>query len=320
MRWLVTGGAGYIGGHVVRSLQASGREVVVLDDLSTGRASVVPEGVPLVRASVLDTDAVKDALRSHAIDGVVHLAAKKAPGESVERPLHYYRENVGGLESLLEAMVECGVGRMVYSSSASVYGTPLVNPVDEDVDLRPESPYGETKVVGEWLIRDAARAHGLSYVTLRYFNVVGAGASNLGDVSAFNLVPLALRALSEGRAPHIYGDDYPTPDGTCIRDYVHVADLADAHAAAAAACSVEGAAAAYNVGRGVGSSVREVLAMVGEVTGVGVEPVVVGRRAGDPAAVVASVDRIRAELGFEAQHDLRAMVESAWAAWGRSAQ
>ncbi|CAB4940498.1 MAG: UDP-glucose 4-epimerase GalE [Actinobacteria bacterium] len=315
MTLLVTGGAGYIGAHVVRALLADGHDVVVLDDLSTGRESVVPAGVTLVRADVSDREAVEGALRAHAIDGVVHLAAKKAVGESVERPLHYYRQNVDGLLALLEAMDACDVRQLVYSSSASVYGTPLENPVDEAAALRPESPYGQTKVIGEWLMADAAVAHGLSFTSLRYFNVVGAGSVDIGDFGAFNLVPLALRAITSGQAPRIFGDDYPTPDGTCIRDYVHVVDLAEAHAVAVAHCAGTQAASVFNVGRGVGSSVREVLSVVAEVTGSAVEPVVVARRKGDPAEVVARVDHIENVLGFTAGRDLVEMVESAWAAW-----
>ncbi len=315
MTLLVTGGAGYIGAHVVRALLADGHDVVVLDDLSTGRESVVPAGVTLVRADVSDREAVEGALRAHAIDGVVHLAAKKAVGESVERPLHYYRQNVDGLLALLEAMDACDVRQLVYSSSASVYGTPLENPVDEAAALRPESPYGQTKVIGEWLMADAAVAHGLSFTSLRYFNVVGAGSVDIGDVGAFNLVPLALRAITSGQAPRIFGDDYPTPDGTCIRDYVHVVDLAEAHAVAVAHCAGTQAASVFNVGRGVGSSVRDVLSVVAEVTGSAVEPVVVARRKGDPAEVVARVDHIENVLGFTAGRDLVEMVESAWAAW-----
>ena len=315
MTLLVTGGAGYIGAHVVRALLADGHDVVVLDDLSTGRESVVPAGVTLVRADVSDREAVEGALRAHAIDGVVHLAAKKAVGESVERPLHYYRQNVDGLLALLEAMDACDVRQLVYSSSASVYGTPLENPVDEAAALRPESPYGQTKVIGEWLMADAAVAHGLSFTSLRYFNVVGAGSVDIGDFGAFNLVPLALRAITSGQAPRIFGDDYPTPDGTCIRDYVHVVDLAEAHAVAVAHCAGTQAASVFNVGRGVGSSVRDVLSVVAEVTGSAVEPVVVARRKGDPAEVVARVDHIENVLGFTAGRDLVEMVESAWAAW-----
>ena len=313
--WLVTGGAGYIGSHVVRALLASGREVVVYDDFSAGLRHRVPSGVPVVEADVSDPAALAHALRGHGIDGVVHLAAKKAAGESVHLPLHYYRENVGGLLTVLEAMEGTGVSRLVYSSSAAVYGTPDVNPVTEDAVLRPESPYGETKVVGEWMARDAGTAWGLSWAALRYFNVAGAGADELGDNSVNNLVPMVLRALEDGRRPQIFGDDYPTPDGTCVRDYIHVQDLADAHVAAAGRCEDGGRADVLNVGRGVGSSVREVIDMIAEVVGRDLDAEVVGRRAGDPPATFAAIDRITAELGWRATRDLRDMVESAWSAW-----
>ncbi len=313
--WLVTGGAGYIGAHVVRALLSSGRDVVVLDDFSAGLRRRVPDGVPVVEADVSDAAALAHALRGHEIDGVVHLAAKKAAGESVHLPLHYYRENVGGLLSVLEAMEGTGVRRLVYSSSAAVYGTPEANPVAEDAPLRPESPYGETKVVGEWMARDAGVAWGLSWAALRYFNVAGAGSDELGDNSVNNLVPMVFSALTDGRRPQIFGDDYPTPDGTCIRDYIHVQDLADAHVAAAVRCEAGGRADVLNVGRGQGSSVREVMDVVGAVVGRDLDPEVVGRRAGDPPATFAAVDRISAELGWRATRDLRDMVASAWSAW-----
>ncbi len=313
--WLVTGGAGYIGSHVVRVLQASGRSVVVLDDFSAGIESRVPSGVPIVRASVLDRAAVETALRGHDIDGVIHLAAKKAAGESVHMPLEYYRENVVGMLTLLEAMRAVEVTKLVYSSSAAVYGTPVSNPISEDFPLSPESPYGETKVAGEWMARDEGIAHGLSWVALRYFNVAGAASDDLGDPSVNNLVPMVFRALSNGERPQIFGDDYPTPDGTCIRDYIHVADLADAHVAAAALTEEEQVALALNVGRGVGSSVREVMDMVSEVIGRDVNAEVVARRAGDPPASTAATELIASTLGWQARYDLRAMVTSAWGAW-----
>ena len=313
--WLVTGGAGYIGTHVVRVLLEQGYQVVVLDDLSTGRADRVPANVPLVQCSIQDEVAVAAALRDHAVAGVVHLAAKKAAGESVEQPLRYYRENVDGMLSLLAAMQQAQVKRLVYSSSAAVYGTPVRNPIDEDFPLIPESPYGETKVIGEWLSRDAGHAVGLSWVALRYFNVAGAGDPSLGDTSVNNLIPMVFAALHRGEAPRIFGDDYPTPDGTCIRDYIHVQDLADAHAAAVAFCATHQAADALNVGRGVGSSVREVMAMISEVLQRDIGAVVTARRAGDPPASTAATERIEQMLGWRAQRDLRDMVSSAWQAW-----
>lgn len=313
--WLVTGGAGYIGAHVVRALIDSGRAVVVLDDLSTGVEAKVPDDVPLIEASVLDTAAVETVLREYEVDGVVHLAAKKAAGESVHMPLAYYSENVGGMVSLLAAMSAAGVDRLVYSSSAAVYGTPPTNPVPEDAPLHPESPYGSTKVVGEWLAHDEGVARPLSWVALRYFNVAGAGDDELGDPSVNNLIPMVFRALEEGGRPQIFGDDYPTPDGTCIRDYIHVVDLADAHIAAVAQCEADVVAQVFNVGRGVGASVREVMDTVSLVIGRDVDAQVVGRRPGDPPATFADVSAIRQAWGWQATRDLQAMVTSAWSAW-----
>ena len=313
--WLVTGGAGYIGAHVVRVLQESGRGVVVLDDFSSGEERKVPAGVPIVRCSVADRVTVAAALRDHRVDGVIHLAAKKAAGESVHIPLHYYRENVSGMISLLEAMQDAGVSNLVYSSSAAVYGTPAANPITEDFPLLPESPYGETKVIGEWLARDQGVAAGLSWVALRYFNVAGAGSDELGDNSVNNLIPMVFGALADGERPQIFGDDYPTPDGTCIRDYIHVADLAEAHVVAAARCEAGTSADVFNVGRGVGSSVREVMSMVSQVVGRDVDAEVVARRAGDPPASTADASRLARELGWTSRFDLRDMVASAWSAW-----
>ena len=321
-RWLLTGGAGYIGSHVLRELAASGREVVVVDDLSTGIASRVPDGVPLVEMNLSDSNLVT-VMRDYQISGVVHLAAKKAVGESVERPLHYYRENVDGIASLLEAINEVGIGNLVYSSSAAVYGEPVNGEVGEDEPTLTTSPYGETKLVGEWAARAVAKARrleggGLSNVSLRYFNVAGAGAANLGDTSVANLIPLALRAVTNGERPQIFGSDYPTPDGTCIRDYIHVVDLAKAHVVAAALCESDNPgelSEVFNVGRGQGSSVREVLDTVSRAIGRDVDPRDVERRPGDPAVLVARTEKINADLGWEAELDLTAMVESAWSAW-----
>ncbi|MEU7425071.1 UDP-glucose 4-epimerase GalE [Streptomyces sp. NPDC040750] len=318
MSWLVTGGAGYIGAHVVRAMTGSGERVVVYDDLSTGSADRVPGDVPLVVGSVLDQDLLERTIRDHAVTGVVHIAAKKQVGESVERPLHYYRENVTGLGTLLEAMTATGVGRIVFSSSAAVYGMPDVDLVTEDTPCAPMSPYGETKLVGEWLIDAAAKAHGIRAVSLRYFNVAGAAAPELSDAGVFNLVPMVFERLEAGEAPRIFGDDYTTPDGTCVRDYIHVQDIASAHQAAAARLreAPEGTSLVLNIGRGEGSSVREMVDRILKVTGhEHLAPEVAARRPGDPARVVASADRIRAELGWTARLGLDDMVESAWQGW-----
>lgn len=315
MTWLVTGGAGYIGLHVVRALRAGGHGVVVLDDLSTGRGELVD--VPLVEGSVHDADLLRATFRDHDVRGVIHLAAKKQVAESVERPLYYYRENVSGLGTLLEVMGECGVDVLVFSSSAAVYGMPDVEFVTEQTPTLPLSPYGETKLVGEWLTRDAAVASGIRYALLRYFNVAGAASPELADPGVANLIPMVFQRLTAGQRPLLFGDDYPTPDGSCVRDFIHVADLAEAHVAALEHLSGGGENLLLNVGRGEGSSVREVLDVVGSVTGLPSDPEVRPRRPGDPARVVASNAAIRTALGWAARRDLRDMVSSAWA--GREA-
>lgn len=312
--WLVTGGAGYIGAHVIRALQAAGMEPVVIDDLSHGLAHRVPEGVPLVEARIQDREAVAKAIREHGVTGVIHLAALKAAGESVEQPLEYFTENVGGMLDLLAVMRDEGVRNFVYSSSAAVYGTPENNPVREDAPLVPDNPYGETKVVGEWLARDSGASWDLSWVALRYFNVAGAGSDDLGDNSVNNLIPMVFAALDEGRRPQIFGDDYSTADGTCIRDYIHVVDLAEAHVAAARLCEDEQAADVFNVGRGQGSSVREVMDVISGVIGTDVNAEVAPRRPGDPPATFAQTDRIAEVLGWSASRDLGDMVATAWRA------
>ncbi|MGY1735388.1 UDP-glucose 4-epimerase GalE [Geodermatophilus sp. SYSU D00684] len=315
MTWLLTGGAGYIGAHVAQALRRSDRGVVVLDDLSTGQADRLPPDVPLVRASVLDAQAVGRALREHEVTGVVALAAKKAVAESVADPLLYYRENVTGFEVLLRAMRDEGVQQLVFSSSAAVYGMPDVDLVTEETVPHPINPYGETKLVCEWMLQAAGRAHGLRWASLRYFNVAGAGSPELADTGANNLIPMVFRALDHGVAPQVFGDDYPTPDGSCVRDYIHVADLAEAHVAAADWLDRGATAGTYNVGRGEGASVKEVMGVVRAVTGRDVEPQVVDRRPGDPARLVASAEAIERDLGWKAQRDLHDMVHSAWAGW-----
>ena len=313
MSWLVTGGAGYIGSHVVRELTGAGMDAVVLDDLSSGLEAFVPSDVPFVRASILDRDAVAAALADHGVTGVVHVAGYKYAGVSVQRPLHTYEQNVTGTQVLLGAMADAGVDRVVFSSSAAVYGTPPTDVVTEDTPKAPASPYGESKLVGEWLLRDQATAVGLRHTSLRYFNVVGSGSPELWDASPHNLFPLVFDALAAGRAPRINGDDYDTPDGTCVRDYVHVADLAVSHVAAARRLDAgEPVEAAYNLGSGGGVSVVEIMDAMREGTGVDFTPEIGPRRPGDPDRIVADGTLAARDLDWEMRHTLLEMVTSAW--------
>ncbi len=315
--WLLTGGAGYIGSHITRAFQEAGTDVVVLDDLSTGYRGYVPDDVPLIDGSVADPGAVAQAFDGHDIAGVVHLAGLKYAGVSVEQPLEFFRANVTGTQVLLEAVAERRIANFLFSSSASWYGTPAAEIVDEDTEPRPESPYGQSKTIGEWLLRDVAAGNPhLRQSSLRYFNVVGSGPRELADHSPHNLFPKVFRALSRGEAPLVFGTDYDTPDGSCVRDYVHVVDLADAHVAVAKHLEAGRAAApAYNVGRGEGSSVLEVVGTILRTTGYDVEPELRPRRPGDPARIVGAVDRIAADLDWHARFGLDDMVTSAWAAW-----
>ncbi|MCI3245202.1 UDP-glucose 4-epimerase GalE [Streptomyces spinosisporus] len=318
MTWLITGGAGYIGAHVVRAMTEAGERAVVYDDLSTGIAGRVPDEVPLVVGSTLDGERVERVLAEHEVTGVVHLAAKKQVGESVELPLHYYRENVEGLRVLLEAVTAAGVPSFVFSSSAAVYGMPDVDLVTEETPCAPMSPYGETKLAGEWLVRATGRATGLATASLRYFNVAGAASPELADVGVFNLIPMVFERLTENLPPRVFGDDYPTPDGSCVRDYIHVVDLAEAHVAAARALrSSPGRDLTLNIGRGEGVSVREMIDHINAITGYDRPPTVTPRRPGDPARVVASADRAATELAWKAKHDVQAMITSAWEGWVR---
>ncbi|MCQ4080449.1 UDP-glucose 4-epimerase GalE [Streptomyces sp. RB6PN25] len=317
MTWLITGGAGYIGSHVAHAMADAGERVVVLDDLSTGIRERLPESIPLVKGSTLDRELLDRTIAEHSVTGVVHLAAKKQVPQSVAEPLLYYRENVHGLEVLLSAVIDAGLQHFVFSSSAAVYGMPDVDLVTEDTPCAPINPYGETKLAGEWLVRATGKAHGLATTCLRYFNVAGAAQPELADVGIFNLVPMVFEKLDQGLAPLIFGDDYPTPDGTCIRDYIHVQDIASAHLAAARRLAA-GATGdlTVNIGRGEGVSVTEMVGRIRTITGhEAVEPKVEGRRPGDPARVVASAERIRSELGWSAQYGVDEMISSAWAGW-----
>ncbi|WP_238009139.1 UDP-glucose 4-epimerase GalE [Dactylosporangium sp. AC04546] len=314
MTWLVTGGAGYIGAHVVAALGAAGERVVVLDDLSTGDRNRLPLDVPLDVGDAGDPALVRAALTRHRVDGVMHLAGSKSAPDSLAQPIRYYRQNVGVVAAVLDAMVATGVTRLVFSSSAAVYGLPEAPTVTEDAPTRPLSPYGQTKLVAEQLITAAGRAHGVSWIALRYFNAVGAAAAHLGDRGTTNLLPLAFDALRTGVPLTVAGTALPTPDGSGVRDYVHVADLADAHRRAAQRLAAGRHAAVYNVGAGRGHSVLEVIRTVAEVAGAPVPTRAGPPRPGDAPQVVAAVDRIARDLGWRPRHTLRDSVASAWLA------
>nr|WP_242511636.1 UDP-glucose 4-epimerase GalE [Cellulomonas sp. HLT2-17] len=318
MTVLITGGAGYIGAHVVKLVQDTGRAVVVVDDFSTGSQDRIP-GTPWRRLDLTEPSSVEelaDTLRSFEVTSVVHFAAKKRVDESMVRPAWYFQQNVTGLANVLAAMELAGVRELVFSSSAAVYGTPTTTDVTEIAPTSPVNPYGETKLVGEWMVRDAARAWGLRAVSLRYFNVAGAGLPELGDPLVMNLVTMLLQQKSLGQQPKVFGGDYPTPDGTCVRDFVHVLDLAQAHVASLDyVARPERAFDTFNVGTGIGSSVLEVVTELANLTGWDARPEILAPRAGDPASVVASVDRITGVMGWRAEAALPEILASAWKAW-----
>jgi UDP-glucose 4-epimerase len=313
MKLLVTGGAGYIGSHVVRAAEAAGHSCVVVDNLSTGLVKRI--SCPIVELELASPDSVSllaRLMREHKFDSVIHLAARKQVGESVQKPEEYFLENLGGLGNLLLAMREVGLKSLVFSSSAATYGMPDVDLVSEDYPGVPINPYGQTKLIGELMVENA-EVWGLKGVNLRYFNVAGAGASDLADTAALNLIPIAINAIKAGKAPVVFGTDYPTPDGSCIRDYVHVEDLALAHLAAVDYLVGEGQQfKTFNVGTGVGASVIEVLDALKIASGNDFEVSISERRAGDPPRLVADVSRIEQVLGFRTKHDLASIVQSAW--------
>lgn len=314
MKLLVTGGAGYIGSVVSARLVEGGHQVVVLDDLSTGHADAVPEAAGLVVGSITDDRVVRDLL-SDGVDAVLHFAARSLVGESETVPERYFANNVSGTLALLESMMATGVRGLVFSSTCAVYGEPTEpGPVAETTPLRPASAYGATKVAADLMISAFARAHGLGAVSLRYFNAAGAyGRYGERHTTETHLIPLALRAVTNADATlQIMGTDYPTPDGTAVRDYIHVLDLADAHIRALASIT-SGVHEIYNLGSGIGNSVREVIDAVADVTGATPNAIETERRAGDPPMLVATNAKIRAALGWTPEFTLRQIIADAWA-------
>jgi UDP-glucose 4-epimerase len=314
---LVTGAAGFIGSHALLALTAAGHRVVALDNLSTGRRWAVPAEIPFVEGDVGDAALLADIFARYGVDSVMHFAGSAEVGESVSHPLYYYRNNVTGALVLIESAIAAGIRRFVFSSSAAVYGEPERQPIQEDAPTRPINPYGWTKLMTEQMLADAARAHGLRYAALRYFNVSGADPAGRAGESIKKPSHLIKRAVqvAVGVLPHlgIFGEDYPTPDGTCIRDYIHVTDLVDAHLLALTHLEGGGDSVTLNCGHGKGVSIREVVAAVERATGAPLPVRIEARRPGDPTVLIAAADRIRTRLGWAPRYDLDAMVTSALA-------
>ena len=313
MKLLLTGGAGYIGAHVATLAEREGHSVTIVDDLSTGIARRIAS--PLVDIDLAAADSVEKLstlMGETGFDAVIHLAARKQVGQSVEMPEQYFLENIGGLANLLLAMREQDVKKLVFSSSAATYGMPSLDLVDEDYPGVPINPYGQTKLVGEWMVKNAA-TWGLRGVNLRYFNVAGSESKKLADTAELNLIPIAIAQLKRGERPIVFGTDYPTPDGSCIRDYVHVEDLAKAHLMAVSYLDRPVQEfATFNVGTGQGASVLEVLEELRQASGIEFDEVIADRRPGDPPRLVANTDRIEKVLGFKASFGLKEIVKSAW--------
>lgn len=310
-KWLLTGGAGYIGSHVTLELLNADIEVCVIDDLSTGLQERLPDSVTFYQGTLLDEDFLENVFSNESIVGVIHLAAKKSVGESMLNPNYYYEQNILGLLNLIKAMNKHDIQNIVYSSSAAVYGEPLNPLVSENSLTVPTSVYGETKLIGEWIIKNS----NLNSISLRYFNVAGAGNKTLGDTATDNVIPKVFKALSENKIPEIFGDDYLTFDGTCIRDYVHVVDLAKAHVLAADALQNRNLKEIYNVGTGDGFSVKQLFEQIQKSTNNKFDYKISQRRPGDPAATVADVKKINKELDFKTKFSLAKIVDSAWQAW-----
>ncbi len=323
MAVLVTGGAGYIGSHMVLALTDRGEDTVVLDNLSTGvRANISPKA-RFIEGNVGDAALVARVIRDHRVDAVVHFAGSIVVPDSVTDPLGYYLNNTVHSRTLIEQAVKGGVPHFIFSSMAAVYGIPATNPVGEDAPLAPISPYGASKLMTEWMLRDSAAAYGLSYVALRYFNVAGAdpkGRSGQSTPRATHLIKVACELATGKRSSmQIFGRDYPTPDGTCVRDYIHVADLIAAHAAALDWMRAgKGRTAVMNCGYGRGSSVLEVIGAVEKASGKALAVTEAPRRAGDPPALVAVADRVRRELGWTPRHEALDEIVASALAWEKS--
>lgn len=317
MKILVTGGAGYIGSHTVKALREQGHGVIVLDNLSRGHRGAVPQDVKLIIEDIHHRDAVRKILEDEHIEGVMHFAAHSQVGESMENPTIYYDNNVVGSYNLLEAVRQAGVKYFVFSSTAAVYGEPEKTPITEDMPYQPTNVYGQTKLMIETMLAQFSRAYGLKYVALRYFNAAGAdhsGAIGEDHSPETHLIPLILEtALGQRQSIKIFGTDYPTPDGTCIRDYIHVTDLADAHCRVLQYLAQGGQSQYFNLGSQHGFSVREMIAAAKKVTGKDFRVEEAPRRAGDPAVLIAGSEKIRAVTGWQPQHsDVETIIADAW--------
>ncbi len=315
MTILVTGGAGYVGSLTVAALQKRGDSVVVLDNLSTGHRSAVPETLPFYQGDIADSDLIRKIVAQHAISQVVHFAAFSLVGVSVSDPASYFTNNTAGALSLFDTLRQCGVKNVVFSSTAATYGEPRYTPIDEDHPKEPTNPYGLSKYFVEQILDTFDHAYGMTHVALRYFNACGA-SKTLGEdhTPETHLIPLVLQvALGKRDSISIFGDDYPTSDGTCVRDYIHVEDLADAHLAALDYLKQGGISQKINLGNGQGYTVREVIETARSVTGHPIPETIAPRRAGDPSTLIASSERARTVLGWSPRYTLKPIIESAWA-------
>ena len=319
MSILITGGAGYVGSHVALHFLDCGEEVVVLDDLSTGHPYLVPAAARFVVGDIADGDLVARLVREHRVEAAIHMAARTIVPDSVAHPAEYYRINVAKAQALLETLARAGVAHVIFSSSAAVYGNPESSPVSESAPLHPISPYGRTKVMVEWMLEDMARSHDFSAVALRYFNIAGADPlGRAGQVSGTQIMKVAAEAACGKRGGiDLHGDDYSTPDGTCIRDYIHVSDVASAHGAVLRLMRAGGAGRVFNVGSGHGTSVREIVQTMQRLSGREFPVRIAPRRPGDPAAVVADTSLLKVAVPWTPTHDTLEEIAAGALAWER---